>query len=119
MASPPSTAAPARCSRSGCPATATTQNGIVDPNYDPSDPLYLTDLSGGYFKLTGCALGRFEYLGHGRFHFAPTLTDEDVTVFDDGKVIIGPESVKGSNGFANLKCSASSFASIVTVPYRE
>lgn len=93
-----------------------TQYGVADADYDPSDPLYLTGLSGGYFKLTGFALGRFEYLGHGRFHFDPTLTDEDVTVFADGKVIVGPVSVKGGNGFADLKCSASSFTSTVKVP---
>jgi hypothetical protein len=93
-----------------------TQYGIADADYDPSDPLYLTGVSGGYFKLTGSAFGRFEYLGHGRFHFDPTLSDEDVTVFADGKAIVGPEPVKGGNGFADIKCSASSFKTTVKVP---
>jgi hypothetical protein len=93
-----------------------TQHGIADADYDPSDPLYLTGVSGGYFKLSGSAFGRFEYLGHGRFHFDPTLSDEDVTVFADGKAIVGPEPVKGGNGFADIKCSARSFKTTVKVP---
>lgn len=93
-----------------------TQHGIADADYDPSDPLYLNGVTGGYFKLTGSALGRFEYLGHGRFHFDPTLSDEEVTVFGDGKVVVGPEPVKGGNGFADIKCSARSFTTTVKVP---
>ena len=93
-----------------------TQYGIADANYDPSDPLHLTGVSGGYFKLTGSAFGRFEYVGHRRFHCDPTLSDEEVTVFADGKAIVGPEPVKGGNGFADIKWSARSFTTTLKVP---
>jgi hypothetical protein len=89
--------------------------GIADADYDPSDPLYLTGAGGGYFKLTGAAFGRFEYLGHGHFRFNAGLSDEEVTVFADGKAILTTD-VKAGGGFADISCSGSRFTTTVEIP---
>jgi len=94
------------------------QYGYADEDFDPSDPLYLTADPYGYFKLTGSRVGRFYYEGHGKYLFTPTKGDEDVTVFADGRAIVGPEAVRqgGSSAFADVKCSASGFTTKVAVP---
>jgi hypothetical protein len=88
-----------------------SEYGIADANYDPSDPLYLAD--GAYLKLTGSSFGRFEYIGHGHFHFDSTTSDEEVTVFEDDKAL-ATDPVKGGGGFADITCSATSFTTTVT-----
>lgn len=91
------------------------QYGGADANYDPSTPIYFQGASSGYLKLNGSSFGRFEYVGHGRYHFDPTISSETVTFFADGRDIF-TEDVKGGNGYADITCSAKKFTTVVTEP---
>lgn len=94
------------------------QYGGADANYDPSTPIFFQGASGGYLKLNGSSFGRFEYVGHGRYHFDPTISSETVTLVADGRDIF-TKDVQGGDGYANITCSAKKFTTVVKEPTPE
>lgn len=92
------------------------QYGDADANYNHSTPLRFSSDATGYLVLRGSSFGRFEYLGHGKYHFDPTISSEEVTLVADGMDLFTKDVKGNGSGYADISCSSTKMTTTVNVP---